>query len=71
MPGPSTLFREDVFAGGYGGLQVHRPEARRRSEHDVVRPAVDHLLVTIQAGETALFRKVHLITQLLDLIFFG
>ncbi len=60
------LLREDVNASLDSGLQVLRPEARRRRQDDVVQARhAQHLFMAIQAGETAFLRQVDRIAQLL------
>src|SRR5262249_45284921 len=65
------LLGEDVFAGGHRGLNVHRPEAGRRRQDDVVGAAVDHLLMAVEADEAAVFGQVDLVAQLLDFLVLG
>ena len=53
------LFGEQVLAGRDRRLDVQRPEARRRGQHDVVDfGAVDDLLVGVEAVEAAVRRNV-------------
>ena len=50
---------------------MQRPKAGRRGQDDVVGAAVDHLLIGIQADETAFFGHIRLVAELLDGVGFG
>jgi hypothetical protein len=60
------LLGEDVLARRHRRLEVHRPEARRRRQDDVVDArGVYHLLVGVQPTEGAAL-EVDLVAQVLD-----
>ena len=58
------LFHEDVLPLLHRILKVNRPEARRRCDNDQVRPAVDQLLIRIEACENVIVLHVHAIGML-------
>ena len=70
--GADRLLGEDVFAGGDGGLEVVRPEARRRGQDDVVDfGEVEQLLVGVQPREAVFLRHVRLVAEFLDRVVRG
>src|SRR5262249_23538089 len=59
--GRHRLFAKDVFARVHGGFEVDRPEAGWRGEQNDVHPALDHLLVCVQADETVVRSDLYLV----------
>ena len=52
------LLHKDVLARFNRGVEVNRPEARRRGQNHEIGPAVDRLLIGIEAGKLAILRNV-------------
>ena len=59
--GRHRLLHEHMLAGPDGGLEMDRPEARRRGEQHDVDPSVERLLIGVEADEPAVFRHIDLV----------
>src|SRR2546427_4388727 len=59
------LFSEHVLASVDGCLDVRGAKAGRSGQHDEVHAALDHLLVSVQAGKAMIWLDLYLVGDLL------